>query len=152
MPATADGLDRAVTGHVHAGAGCLLVLLDQRLQGHDSFLHATLIIEPDRVIPARVLTLDARTVLRLAEPEAVAAGLRPGQSVVGTLRLGRPARPRPIPADLAAVLDREQLNLDALPAVERRHLLGFLAEATTPAVRQARIQAILGALRTREPR
>jgi hypothetical protein len=51
------------------------------------------------------------------------------------------------PADLACVLDKEQLSLDPLSVAERRHLGSMVREACDPAIRSERMAEVVAMLR-----
>ncbi|MFI1868564.1 hypothetical protein [Streptomyces jumonjinensis] len=140
MPGTAVTI--RVDGTVSPGAGGPLLLLSERLDGHDTFLTGALNIG-GTTFPVRILTLDDVTVLRPVEDlPALAEGTR----WQGTLHLPHGTRPRSAPPDLREAAAREGRFLDGLDEAELRYVLTFLSEATTAAIRQARIQAVVSAL------
>ncbi|GAB3404821.1 hypothetical protein GCM10027569_13430 [Flindersiella endophytica] len=59
----------------------------------------------------------------------------------GTLRLASKARGVRMPADLAAALAAAGVDVDGLDPAQRRHLIGFVAEARPGPTREARIAA-----------
>jgi hypothetical protein len=125
----------------HSPEGPLL-RLSRRLDGHDTFLTGSLNIA-DSSVPVRILTLDDVTVLRPTNgfPASV-----DGERWHGRLHLPHGLRPRSVPPDLNAAADQERRSLDALDEAELRYVLTFLSEATTPDIRQARIEAVVSAL------
>ncbi|MEV6598814.1 hypothetical protein AB0M36_18420 [Actinoplanes sp. NPDC051346] len=140
MPAST--LSIPVTGTVRHIDGETQLVLSERIAGHDTFLSGTLEIA-SKSVPVRIITLDNVTVLRPLNP-ADAAGIQPAW----TAKLGLPhgARPHAIPADLTTAAEQQHRALDALDEAELRYALTFLEEATTTAIRQSRIDAIVGAL------
>jgi hypothetical protein len=129
------------------GATPLLVLSD-RLDGRDTFLRADLALDPDGVqVRVRVHTFDDVTVLRPSRDDVITDRAH-GEAWSGRLRLPPDRRPGAVPDDLAEALAAAGLpiELDALDERQRRHLLGYLADAKAPAVRQARIVTIMAAL------
>jgi len=64
----------------------------------------------------------------------------------GTLHLPHGWRTRPVPEDLTAAAERKNRDIGSLDPAELRYALTFLGEATTPGIRQARIEAIVQAL------
>ncbi len=131
-----------VRGAVSRRGGAPLLVLNKRLDGHDTFLQADLALDPDgATLRVRVHTFDDVTVLHPTEDAEIA-----GDAWAGRLRLPRERRPRAVPPDLAAALAAAGASLDALDERERRHLLGYLADATDPAARRGRISTIVAAL------
>ncbi|MEU6234187.1 hypothetical protein [Kitasatospora sp. NPDC047058] len=118
----------------------LLLVLDQRLDGHDTFLSGRLDLGqgPEAV---RIITLDDVTVLR--PMETIEA---PTPVWAGTLHLPHGLRPRSVPGDLADAAQTSRRDLTALDAAEMRYALTFLGEATTEQIRTARVEAIVSAL------
>ncbi|MET8027690.1 MULTISPECIES: hypothetical protein [Streptomyces] len=125
----------------HSPEGPLL-RLSRRLDGHDTFLTGSLDIA-DRSVPVRILTLDDVTVLRPTSGFRTPAD---GEHWHGRLHLPHGLRPRSVPPDLNSAADQEGRSLDALDGAELRYVLTFLSEATTPDIRQARIEAVVSAL------
>lgn len=135
-----------VGGAVRRRGDIPLLVLSRRLDGHDTFLHADLMLDPDGTrIRVRVHTFDDVTVLHPAPDTALPAG----EVWTGRLRLPAARRPSTVPKDLAVALRREGLpaDLTTLDERERRHLLGYLADATDPATRHARVATIVAGLR-----
>ncbi|GGJ90442.1 hypothetical protein GCM10010123_20380 [Pilimelia anulata] len=139
MPQTTAALD--VAGTVTADAAGRMLVLDRRLDGHDTFLTGQLELDTGIRLPVRVLTLDDITILR----PRTAAGL-PAGKVTGRLHLPHGWRRQPVPEDLAAAASRDGRDVEALSEPERRYALTYLNEATTDAIRTARIAAIVAAL------
>ncbi|WP_331732354.1 hypothetical protein OG592_41600 (plasmid) [Streptomyces avidinii] len=129
---------------VPATTGPLLVLED-RLEGHDTFLTGTLTLS-GRDIPVRITTLDDSTTLQPTQP--LSEDLPDQWSATLHLRHGQ--RPRDIPDDLRAAAHAASRNLDALDDAELRYALTFLGEATTDAIRTDRLIAIITGLPTLE--
>ncbi|MEU6709647.1 hypothetical protein [Streptomyces wuyuanensis] len=122
----------------------LLLVLDARIEGHDSFLTGTLALD-DFDIPVRITTLDDITTL---QPTQSVPGLP--LRWAGILHLRHGQRPRNIPGDLTAAARAAARDLYALDDAEMRYALTFLGEATTPAIRRDRLHAIVHALPTTE--
>ena len=129
-------------------------ILDQRINGHDSFRPATLRwrADPSRVgstgpaeersARVRVLTLDDVTVVTPL----------PGQpdlpdSWVGTLVLPSGHRGPAMPDDLAHALTEAGVDPGGLDGAVGRHLVGFVAEARPGPTRDARVAAAVDAVR-----
>jgi hypothetical protein len=130
-----------VAGTVQDRDGGVLLVLDSRLEGHDTFLAGRLDLDDGRSLPVRIITLDEMTVLRPAGPTA----LRPGRWS-GSLRLRHGLRPVAIPADLADSAAHQGRAIGALDDAETRYAVTFLSEAATPGIRAARVTAIVNAL------
>ncbi len=142
MPETTQSLP--VTGTVAAGSNGMLLMLTERLDGHDTFLTGRLQLADTPPVAVRILTFDDVTVLRLIDqPSTTRTG-----SWTGTLHLSHGWRSRAVPTDLATAADSARRDLAALDDAERRYALTFLAEASTPSIREARIEAIVTALPT----
>ncbi|WP_369185154.1 hypothetical protein [Streptomyces sp. Y1] len=118
----------------------LLLVLDRRLDGHDTFLSGILDLGQGAAA-VRIFTLDDVTVLRPLETIEA-----PSPVWAGILHLPHGLRPRVVPADLADAAQAGSRDLDALDAAELRYALTFLGEATTAQIRMARIAAIVSAL------
>ncbi|GAA2507271.1 hypothetical protein [Streptomyces gobitricini] len=131
-----------VDGTVSHSADGPLLVLSQRLDGHDTFLSGSLDIGGS-ALPVRILTLDDVTVLR---PAGSLPALAEGTRWQGTLHLPHGMRPRSVPPDLREAATQEGRSLDTLDEAELRYVLTFLSEATTTTIRQARIRAIVSAL------
>jgi hypothetical protein len=132
----------AVRGTLIQGPDGPLLVLAQRLDGHDTFLKGSLEMG-GTMIPVRILTLDDVTVLRPTDHSAVASAESRWE---GTLHLPHGLRPRPVPPDLQETAASEGRSLEALDEAELRYVLTFLSESTTTAIRQARVKAIVSAL------
>ncbi|MCY0945659.1 hypothetical protein [Streptomyces antarcticus] len=129
---------------VPAATGPLLVMED-RLEGHDTFLTGSLHLN-GHDIPVRITTLDDITTLQPTQP---LPGTLP-ERWSATLHLRHGQRPREIPDDLRAAAHTAGRDLDALDDAELRYALTFLGEATTPAIRTDRLTAIVTGLPNRE--
>lgn len=124
----------------------LLLVLDGRLEGHNSFLTGTLAVN-GLEIPVRITTLDDITALQPTQNLA-SVPERLSERWAGTLHLRHSQRPRTIPDDLNAAAGGAARNLNALDDAELRYALTFLGEATTAPIRAARLNAIVHALPT----
>lgn len=140
MPATVHSLP--VMGSISEGDGTLQFVLAERLGGYDTFLTGVLEVDQKR-IAVRIITLDDVTVLRPIDRSALADT---AATCAGVLHLPHGVRRRTIPADLATEAARQHRTLDLLDDAELRYALTFLEEATTSAIRGARIAAIVAAL------
>lgn len=140
MPRTSISL--SVEGSVGRTADGPLLVLTERLDGHDTFLSGSLDVEGMN-LPVRIMTLDDVTVLHPSGSGTVPT-LRARWS--GTLYLAHGLRPQVAPEDLESAAEAEGRILAALDDAELRYALTFLSEATTPEIRTARISAIVSAL------
>jgi hypothetical protein len=140
MPQTTTRMP--VTGTVTTDSDGTMLILAERIDGHDTFLTGELEIDGHGTVNVRILTLDDVTVLRLtAEPASAVVA-----TWSGVLHLPHGWRPRSVPSDLthaAAVANR---HLGALDDAELRYALTFLDEAVTPQIRTGRIDVIVSAL------
>lgn len=130
----------SVSGTTRRDEEGLLLVLDQHIEGHDTFLSGGLDLGQE-LVPVRIISFDDVTVLRPMESVHVTA-----PRWTGVLRLPHGARPRRVPADLADAARGGERDLSALDAAELRYALTFLGEATTDTIRTARIEAIVSAL------
>lgn len=140
----------AVHGHLRQREGKTLLVVDERLSGHDTFLSTTLRLEqPVHVpeLPVRILTFDDVTVLSPLDP--VLPLERVGEEWSGTLLIPHGARPPAIPADLAQAVAKAGVDTSGWSPAESRHLLTFLGEAGAASVRVERIAMIITTLRGR---
>lgn len=140
MPQHTRGL--TVSGTVRHLHDTIHLVLHQRLVGYDTFLTGTLDIF-GHCIRVRILTFDDVTVLRPLDQLSTDTK---GLTWTGILRLRARARDPRVPEDLATAAAEHGRDLNALDAGELHYALTFLAEATTPSIRQARIGAIVAAL------
>ena len=62
-----------VSGTVQARDGGVLLVLDSRLEGHDTFLAGQLDLDDGPSLSVRIITLDEMTVLRPAGPGSSAS-------------------------------------------------------------------------------
>jgi len=140
MPETTQSLP--VAGTVAADSDGTLLVLSERIDGHDTFLTGQLKLgdAPPRAV--RILTLDDVTVLRLVDPSQTPIA----EPWVGILHLPHGWRTRSIPDDLADAATAARRNLASLDEAELRYALTFLGEASSYSIRQARIDAIVDAL------
>ena len=139
MPETAHSLQ--VTGIVTADSHGPMLVLSERLDGHDTFLTGQLQIGDAQPMAVRILTFDDVTVLRLIDQSPP-----PRAPWTGILHLPHGWRPRSIPHDLAYAAAAARRDLGKLDEAELRYALTFLGEANSSAIRQARVNAIVGAL------
>ncbi len=131
-----------VAGTVATESNGTMLVLSERLDGHDTFLSGQLQLGDAPLRAVRILTLDDVTVLRLHDglPTPVAGPW------AGILYLPHGWRTRSIPDDLTAAATAAQRDVEALDEAELRYALTFLGEANSDAIRQARIHAIVNAL------
>ncbi|WP_411107283.1 hypothetical protein [Streptomyces sp. cmx-4-9] len=130
-----------VRGHTVPAATGPFLVLESRLEGHDTFLTGSLDLD-GHDIPVRITTLDDSTTLQPTQP------LPDGLPVnwTATLHMRHGQRPRDIPDDLRSAAQATGRDLDALDDAELRYALTFLGEATTPAIRTDRLAAIVTGL------
>ncbi|SDX97981.1 hypothetical protein SAMN05216215_101837 [Saccharopolyspora shandongensis] len=140
---SSTSMNISVRGMVSQGPDGPLLVLSQRLDGHDTFLTGSLKVGEASIV-VRILTLDDVTVLRPTD----SAGAPVGTHWHGTLHLPHGLRPRTVPPDLQQAAIREERSLERLDEVELRYALTFLSESTTIAIRRARVDAIVSALPT----
>jgi hypothetical protein len=140
MPKVAQSLP--VTGTVAADSQGTMLVLSQRLDGHDSFLTGLLQLEATPPMAVRILTFDDVTVLRVLDQST----LSPTKPWAGILHLPHGWRKRTVPDDLVAAAATADRDIEALDDAELRYALTFLGEASTEAIRRARIEAIVNAL------
>lgn len=148
MPRHIDEL--AAQGHLRQREGKTLLVVDERLSGHDTFLSTTLRLEQPVHLPelaVRILTFDDVTVLSPLAP--VLAQERVGEEWSGTLLIPHGARPPAIPDDLAQAAAEAGVDTGSWSPAEARHLLTFLGEAGAASVRTERIAMIITTLQGR---
>ncbi|MET9185020.1 hypothetical protein ABZX63_07140 [Streptomyces tendae] len=136
----------AVHGHLRQSEGKTLLVVDERLSGHDTFLSTTLRLDQPVHVPelaVQILTFDDVTVLSPLNP--VLREERAGEWS-GTLLIPHGARPPAIPDDLAQAAAEAGVDTDDWPPAEARHLLTFLGEAGSASVRTERIAMIITTL------
>lgn len=140
MPETAQTL--SVSGVIATDSNGTMLVLSERLDGHDTFLTGQLQFGNRPPTAVRILTFDDVTVLRLLDQS------RPplAESWTGILHLPHGWRTRSIPEDLSAAATTAHRDLGTLDEAELRYALTFLGEASTDAIRRARIDAIVNAL------
>ncbi|MGC4950096.1 hypothetical protein ACLQ2N_28340 [Streptomyces sp. DT224] len=140
----------AVHGHLEQRGNSVLLVVAERLSGHDTFLSATLRLEHEGTsvdLPVRIMTFDDVTVL-----SPLKAALPPGQvgeEWSGTLLLPHGARPPTIPDDLARAAAEAGVDPSGWSPAEARQMLTFLGEADPGDVRTERISMVIAALATR---
>ncbi|MCA1269615.1 hypothetical protein LCE32_05980 [Streptomyces sp. 7G] len=142
--------EMAVHGHLREHKGEMLLVVDERLSGHDTFLSTTLRLEQPVHVPelrARILTFDDVTVLSPLDP--VLPWEQAGEEWSGTLLIPHGARPPAIPDDLAEAAAAASIDTGGWSTAEARQLLTFLGEASSASVRTERIGLIITALRGR---
>lgn len=140
----------AVHGRLEQRGGRVLLVVDERLRGHDTFLSATLRLDqPVRLpeLPVRIMTFDDVTVL--SPLGAVLPSAQVGEEWSGTLLLPHGARPPAIPDDLAQAAAEAGVDTTGWSPAEARQLLTFLGEASSGPVRTERIGMIIAALARR---
>jgi hypothetical protein len=131
-----------VNGVVAADSDGTMLVLSERLDGHDTFLTGQLQVGDAPPMGVRILTFDDVTVLRLLDP----ASTPPAESWKGILHLPHGWRTRSIPDDLSTSVITARRDLGSLDEAELRYALTFLGEASTATIRQARIDVIVNAL------
>ncbi|MDP5315309.1 hypothetical protein [Streptomyces poriferorum] len=137
----------AVRGRLERREGAVLLVVDERLSGHDTFLSTTLRLDqPVRLpdLPVQILTFDDVTVL--APLVSVLPQSQDGEEWSGTLLIPHGARPPTIPDDLAQAAAEAGVDTSSWSPAEARHLLTFLSEAVPGPVRTERIGLIIAAL------
>ncbi|MFF8014725.1 hypothetical protein [Streptomyces sp. NPDC007929] len=137
----------AVHGRLEQREEKVLLIVDERLSGHDTFLSTTLrLARPVHLpeLPVRILTFDDVTVLAPLGP-ALPQG-QAGERWSGTLLLPHGARPPTIPDDLARAAAEAGVDTSSWSPAEARQLLTFLGEAGPGPVRTERIDMIIAAL------
>ena len=132
----------SVRGTIALDSGGNMLVLSERLDGHDTFLTGRLEFGSGVLVRVRILTLDDVTVLRMLEPSPTALP----ESWTGILHLPRGWRRRSIPEDLFVAAERAHRDLAALDEAELRYALTFLGEASTDSIRRARIEVVVNAL------
>jgi hypothetical protein len=130
-----------VEGTIQSSGGRRLLILTARLEGHDTFLTGSLHVGSEK-IAVRVMTFDDMTVL-LPDPSAPQL---PDTAWAGILQLRTGRRDLDMPPDLASAAQQQGVLLSALDEPEMRYATTYLGEASTAAIRQARIAAILAPL------
>jgi hypothetical protein len=123
------------------GTGAPVLVLKDRLEGHDTFLSGNLELD-GALIPVRILTFDDVTVLH---PTGKPFEFN-GTDWSGHLHLPHGLRKQPAPPDLEQAAAEQGRALAALDKAELRYAVTFLTEATTPHIRSARIDVIVSAL------
>jgi hypothetical protein len=140
MPQTIQSLP--VTGTVAADSNGTMLVLSERLEGHNTFLTGQLEVGATPRMTVRIMTLDDVTVLRLVSPSTLSlAG-----PWTGILHLAHGWRTRSMPPDLAGAAVTARRDLGVLDEAELRYALTFLGESSTDAIRRARIRAIVDSL------
>ncbi|MGW7304064.1 hypothetical protein ACWGI1_00620 [Streptomyces sp. NPDC054835] len=136
-----------VRGRTKMSGEKVLLVLDEQLRGHDTFLTAILHLDqPVRAdgLQVRILTFDDVTVLSPLQSTALPEEGEKEWS--GTLLLPHGLRPPRIPNDLAAAVAEAGIDPDAWSGPEARQLLAFLGEAGTGPLRAERISLIVQSL------
>jgi hypothetical protein len=136
-----DPITLDVTGTARMDGGSALLLLDERLEGHDTFLSGSLELGNGDRLPVTILTFDDVTVLHPSSTESVPPG-----TWAGRLHLRHGLRARSVPDDLAAAASRRGRRIDAMDEAEARYAVTFLGEAANAPIRAARIDVIVNAL------
>lgn len=136
-----DPITIDVTGTIRDDGGSALLVLDERLDGHDTFLPGSLELGDGDRLPVKILTFDDVTVLHPASTASLPEG-----AWAGRLHLRHGLRARSVPDDLAAAATRRKRRIDALDEAEARYAITFLGEAANASIRAARIDVIVNAL------
>lgn len=140
MPQTTASLP--VTGTIATDSDGTMLILSERLDGHDTFLTGQLEITGYAALGVRIMTFDDVTVLRIIDD----SGPPPWAEWSGILHLPHGWRERSIPDDLLTAAQLASRNVNALDPAELRYALTFLGEATTDTIRRGRIESIVSAL------
>lgn len=140
MPESIQSLP--VNGVVAADSDGTMLVLSDRLDGHDTFLTGQLQVGDAPPVGVRILTFDDITVLRLLDLTSTPV-TGPWK---GILHLPHGWRTRSIPGDLSTAARTAHRDLGALDEAELRYALTFLGEASTMPIRKARIDVIVNAL------
>ncbi|WP_162959221.1 hypothetical protein [Micromonospora tulbaghiae] len=135
-----------VNGTIAADSNGTLLVLSERLGGHDTFLTGQLQLGDAAPTAVRILTFDDVTVLRLLDQSPPALT----NPWAGVLHLPHGWRARSIPEDLSTAATAARRDLRTLDEAELRYALTFLGEASTDAIRRSRIHAIVRGLPTSE--
>jgi hypothetical protein len=136
-----DQITLDVTGTIRKDDGPALLVLDERLDGHDTFLSGSLELGNGERLSVTILTFDDVTVLHPASTVSVPPG-----AWAGRLHLRHGLRPRSIPDDLAAAATHRGRRIDVLDEAEVRYAVTFVGEAASAPIRAARIDVIVNAL------
>lgn len=144
MPTTTTATALPVTGTVSMTSqdGVVLVLTE-RLDGHDTFLTGRLELDQETSLVVRILSLDDVTVLHVPGDQPMPPA---GETWAGVLHLPHGWRTTSAPADLVEATARAERDLSALDPAELRYALTFLAESTTDQIWRGRIRVIIDAL------
>lgn len=142
MPVTVHTLSVTGTVATDSDSDSTMLVLSERLDGHDTFLTGRLVLSGDQAVSVRILTLDDVTVLRVLGDEPLS--ITDGWS--GVLHLPHGWRIRSLPADLIAAATNARRNIGSLDEAGLRYALTFLGEASTAEIRRARIDLIIHAL------
>lgn len=141
MPRTTKALP--VTGTVVRDSDGVMLVLSERLDGHDTFLTGQLELNQQISVRVRILTLDDMTMLRLTDEMS----MPPATEVwTGVLHLPHGWRTGSIPEELTDAAALARRDLRALDSTELRYALTFLAEATTEQIGRGRINIVVSAL------
>lgn len=132
----------SVTGTITEDSQGTMLVLSERLHGHNTFLAGKLQVGSDQVLSVRIITLDDVTVLRLLDQPRTHLK----DPWAGVLQLPHGWHNRAIPSDLLTAAKKARKDLSILDEAELRYALTFLGEAGTDVIRQARINAIVNAL------
>ncbi|WP_093801712.1 hypothetical protein [Streptomyces sp. Wb2n-11] len=136
-----------VHGRLEQYEGAVLLVVDERLSGHDTFLSATLHLDQPVHLPelkVRIMTFDDVTVLSPLGPDLPLTQV--GKEWSGTLLIPHGSRPPTIPDDLAQAAAEAGVDTSGWSPAEARQLLTFLGEAGPGPVRTERIGMIIATL------
>ncbi|MFF4767381.1 hypothetical protein ACFY1V_12785 [Streptomyces sp. NPDC001255] len=137
----------ALHGRLERREGQVLLVLEERLRGYNTFLSGTLrLTQPVNVaeLPVRILTFDDVTVLSPLSTVMPQAAV--GTAWSGSLLMPHGSRPPAIPGDLARAAAEAGVDTGNWSPAEARQLLTFLGEAGPGPVRTERIGLIITAL------
>ncbi|MFI5804450.1 hypothetical protein [Streptomyces sp. NPDC051561] len=125
----------------------LLLVLDDRLTGRETFLSARLLLgTPPDLMTVRVRIFSFDDISMLAPLSGEQPDMRDSGRWSGTLLLPHGSRPPNVPADLAQAAETAGVDLSSWTGPDARQMLTFLGEAREKEVRDTRINMIVASL------